>query len=197
MHGGTGIATATVTLAGVATGVGALAVLHRRPTGLSPIRDAVSHYGITPYRLGYRVQTLAYAVAGAGAAVGICYATPGKTALAVLFCAIFAATRALISWFPMDEPGMPTTPTGRVHGLLAVIAFTSVMFAAFHLGRQLHDAHTCHVIAAISVTLAWVMVATLVGMVAVARVGWFGLVERLFYAAMTCWLILVAVLLLR
>ena len=40
------------TLAAVAVAVGALVTLHVLPTGLSPVRDAVSHYGITRYRLG-------------------------------------------------------------------------------------------------------------------------------------------------
>ncbi|HWC35119.1 MAG TPA: DUF998 domain-containing protein [Mycobacteriales bacterium] len=197
MDGAAGITTGAATIAAVGAGISALVVLHRLPTGLSPVRDAVSHYGITPYRLGYRIQTLAYAAAGATAAVGIGIAAPGKPTATVACCAVFAASRALISWFPMDQPGTPHTTTGRRHGLLALAAFAAAMLAAFHLGRQLDRAHVCHVIAATSIDLGWLMVATLVGMVTVARVGWFGLVERLFYLGMTAWLVVAGVLLLR
>lgn len=56
---------------GVSVGVVALVVLHLLPSGLSPLRDPVSQYGITRFKAGYRVQTLAYGLAGAGAAIGI------------------------------------------------------------------------------------------------------------------------------
>ena len=60
-----------IALAALATIVASLGYLHLAPTGLSPIRNAVSQYGITPFRAGYRVATLAFAVAGAALAVGI------------------------------------------------------------------------------------------------------------------------------
>ena len=31
-----------------------------------------------------------------------------------------AIVRAAISWFPMDAPGADRTPTGQMHGLLAI-----------------------------------------------------------------------------
>ena len=46
-------------LLALAVTVASLGYLHFAPTGLSPVRNAVSQYGITPFRAGYRVATLA------------------------------------------------------------------------------------------------------------------------------------------
>lgn len=187
---------AALLAAGLAVGVVALLALHLLPTGLSPVRDPVSQYGISRYRTGYRVQTLAYAVAGLGAAVGVA-ALPGTHTLPVLLCVAFAAMRAAISWFPMDSPGTPTTVTGRRHGLLAIGAFVSVALAAASLSRALDRSHTDATTAALSGALAALMLAALLAMAVDRRTGGnrFGLVERGFYLGMTAWLVALDVLL--
>ena len=58
-------------LAGLTAAVVSLTYLHLAPTGLSPLRNAVSQFGITEYRAGYRAATVALAVAGLGAAIGL------------------------------------------------------------------------------------------------------------------------------
>lgn len=179
---------------GLLVGLAALVALHMLPTGLSPVRNAVSQYGISDYRAGYRVQTIAYGVAGAGAALGIAV-VPGPVVPAICLCAVFAAARLAISWFPMDEPGADRTPTGRRHGLLAIAAFATVTAAAGRLPRVLGHDHLHPGLALASGVLAVAMLVSFVLMAAGRRGGFFGLAERGFYACMTAWLVLVAVLL--
>lgn len=183
---------------GLAVGVTALITLHVLPTGLSPVHDAVSHYGVTGYRLGYRVQTLAYAVAGLGAALGVSR-LPGSVVPVIVLCAVFAAARAAISWFPMDVPGGARTATGRSHGLLAVCAFVSVGLASRQLSELLKADHLDPGIRGIGALVGLVMALALVGMIVVRRIGAdvFGLVERAFYVGMTLWLATVAVVVAR
>jgi uncharacterized protein DUF998 len=166
---------------GVSVGVAALVVLHLLPTGLSPMRAAVSQYGISRYRAGYRVQTIAYGLAGIGAAVGIA-TMPGPTAVLVVLCSVFAAGRIAIGWFPMDAPGGERTKAGRRHVLLAASAFVAVTAAG---------------VAAVSGVLAVLMVAAFVAIALDRRAGMrhFGLIERCFYVCMTAWLVAVAVML--
>lgn len=198
MDGSIGPVTGTVAIAGVVAGAICLAVLHRMPTGLSPWHNAVSQYGITRFRIGYRMQTLSYAIAGAALAVGIDRAVGGPgAALTVVLCALFAASRAAISWFPMDEPGTARTATGRRHGLLAIVAFLSIALAAEHLPQVLHRDDIHPDVATASDALALLMLATIVAMVLTGRRGWFGLVERLFYAEITIWIFVVAQMLLH
>lgn len=184
---------------GLAVGVSALVALHLLPTGLSPIRNPVSQYGITRYRAGYRVQTLAYAVAGVGAAIGLSQVRgPASTTVVVALCVIFAATRAAISWFPMDKPGGETTATGRWHRILALVAFGSVGVAAGQLGRLLNHDKTHASLASASDVLAVLILISFLAM-AVGRArpagGYFGLAERGFYLCATVWFVAVALLL--
>jgi hypothetical protein len=187
------VASATLISAGLAVGLAALVLLHFLPTGLSPLRNAVSQYGISEYRAGYRVQTLAYAVAGIGAAIGIA-ALPGSVGIVVALCAIFAAARALISWFPMDAPGATRTRTGSRHGVLAIAAFLAAGFASRELVSLLNRDGIHPGIAAASDVLALLMALSLIGMALARRTPYFGVVERAFYVCMTAWLATVAVL---
>ena len=184
-------------VAGLVGGLGALVALHLAPTGLSALRNAVSQYGITSYRTGYRVQTIGYAIAGLGAAIGVS-TLPGPVAILAGLCLIFAAARALISWFPMDAPGAERTATGRRHGTLAAAAFVGAGLAAWQLAKLLRHDSLHPAIATTSTVLAAVMALTLIAMVISVRSAhhrYFGLIERGFYLGMTAWLATVAVLL--
>ncbi|MGH9021428.1 MAG: DUF998 domain-containing protein [Acidimicrobiales bacterium] len=175
-----------VVLAGVATTVGALVYLHVARTGLSPIRNAVSQYGITDRRVGYRVQTIAMAtsLAALGVAVAAAWHGAGHGVIVALLLAA-AAARAAISWYPMDAPGAERTSTGRTHGLLAIVAFVGVSDAALRSSRLLQNVPGWDGLRNASTLWAIVMGASLGAMVVVAVVPGgrrvFGLVERLFY----------------
>jgi hypothetical protein len=186
-----------ISLVALAVVAASLIWLHLQPTGLSPVRSPVSQYGITRFRAGYRVATLAFAVAGLALASGInrAVSAPGETVVVVLMV-IFAASRSVISWFPMDAPGAPRTSTGAVHGLLAIAAFGSVTYAALRLGRVLDRTITWHSLGPVSTVLGWAMVACLITM-ALARTyravgARFGAVERGFYVLAIAWVALFA-----
>lgn len=187
------VASAVLIAAGLAVGLGALVLLHVLPTGLSPLRNAVSQYGISEYRVVYRVQTLAYGVAGVGAAMGV-VTLPGPVGIVVALCATFAVARGLISWSPMDAPGATRTPTGGRHGVLAVAAFLAAGLASRGLASLLDRDRIHPGIAAASGVLALLMTLSLIGMALVRRARYFGGVERAFYVCMTAWLATVAVL---
>ena len=93
------------------------------------------------YRGGYRVATLAFALAGtalfwAVVQVGV----PGRDSIELGALGSFVLARAAISWFPMDAPGTPRTLVGRWHGLLAVAALVSIAVAAGNLGHRVAPA---------------------------------------------------------
>ncbi|HLW94228.1 MAG TPA: DUF998 domain-containing protein [Solirubrobacteraceae bacterium] len=181
-------AIALVALAGVLASLG---YLHLAPTGLSPIRNPVSQYGITPQRAGYRVATITFAGAGAALAVGIDRALGSRAASVVVLLAIFAAARAAISWFPMDAPGAPPTGTGHAHRLLATAAFGGATAAAFKLASLLGDGGRWHGLAPVSYALGALMAACLAGLLLgrsyPALRARFGLVERGFYVSAIAW----------
>jgi hypothetical protein len=165
------------------------------------MRNAVSQYGITRYRLGYRVQTIGFAVAGAAAAVGLADAVPGRAPALVALVVIFALARLVISWFPMDEPGGERTNHGSMHGLIAIVTFLAIAIAAQRLGTVAKQVPGWATLSTVSSVIAWLMLASLVAMMVVrrsARVNgstpsYFGAVERAFYLGIVAWLVLVGV----
>jgi hypothetical protein len=181
-----------VSLVGLAGVLASLGFLHLAPTGLSPLRNAVSQYGITEYRLGYRIATISFGVAGIALATGLHSALPAPgTSSVVTFLAVFAVGRLVISWFPMDAPGSPRTPTGRSHGLIAIATFASATIAAFRLGSVLRIESLWHSLAPVSTGLGVGMAACILLMF-LSRSGpsgrrSFGAVERLFYLAAIAW----------
>jgi hypothetical protein len=181
-----------VGLAGLASTVAFLVYLHAVPTGLSPLRNAVSQYGLTAYRGGYRGATFGFAVAGVAAAagLGVTFRDRNPGALVALLL-IFAVTRAIISWFPMDAPGTATTVTGQTHRLLAFLAFGAVAAAAFVLSSRLQSGNHWQGLAPISSGFGWAMLAFVLGMVMArenqASRQWFGAAERGFYLVALGW----------
>lgn len=187
---------AIVTLAGVVTMVVALGFLHLVRTGLSALRDPVSGYALTRYRAAYAVAAGAAAVAGLAAAL-LLAGVPG-TGAAVGSLLAFAAARALIPLFPMDAPGAGRSGRGRVHSILATIAFATVTASAFLAWHPLAAAGE-HPLASVSLTAGLVMaVGSVIVIVGAAHPGprrIFGLAERLIYLGFIAWFAAVAVLL--
>jgi CDP-diglyceride synthetase len=189
-----------VALAGAAVTLGTLVVLHLAPTGLSPLRDPVSAYGISRYRLLYRAQTLGTAVAAAALAVALPLAGVQAAVGAVVALIVLAAARGVISWMPMDAPGSSRTPTGRGHNLLAFGAFAAASVGGFLVGVAFGSTPGLAAAAPAATALGWLMTAasalTIVSAATPGLRAVFGLAERLIYVGMLAWLVLTAIVLL-
>jgi hypothetical protein len=176
----------------LAATVATLVSLHLVPTGLSPIRDAVSQYGISRYRAGYRVATITLGLAGVALVVGIAArVSAGAASATVALVVVFSVARLIISWYPMDAPGASRTSQGTAHGLIAVITFTSVTAAALRFGATLRRSAHLHELSPVSTGLGAAMAACLVVMLLMrtspsAR-NYFGMVERMLYLAIIGW----------
>jgi hypothetical protein len=166
-----------------------LIALHVLPTGLDPIRYAVSDYGWTSYHLGYRAMVV---FQGAGAiliAVGLGQETDAQD---LFWLYLYGVARLLVSGFMTDrEPeGMRSlTRTGRIHMLLAGTSFAAIAVAAAHVdwtGRP-------SVLGPLgwAVTVTAIVTGTALVLPPLRRVA-LGLIERTFYAAAIIWLIVVA-----
>jgi len=179
----------------------ALIVLHMLPTGLSPLTNAVSQYGVTSYRVGYRIQTIAMGIAAVAAAIGISELGVSGAPVVVGLLAIFGAARLTISWFPMDVPGTARSESGRRHGVLALAAFGGATLAALRLGTDLGGSHVwMHARGPID-GLGIAMLVCLLSMGTARRSEsmrrYFGLVERAFYTGTIAFLFVVAIELVR
>jgi hypothetical protein len=156
--------------------VAALVFLHVAPTGYSPLRNAVSEYGVGRFAWGYRAQVLL----AAAAAVSLGVELHGRERRLLL---VFAAARAAIAAYPTDLLGSGTvTRSGRIHLLLAAVAFASICWAASSDRWE--------------PALGYVATAGAVGTVlAIRRVPQLrpvlGLLERVFYVAIIAWFFVV------
>ncbi|HUY67508.1 MAG TPA: DUF998 domain-containing protein [Acidimicrobiales bacterium] len=185
-------------LLGLVAAVSSLVFLHFAPTGLSPMRNPVSQYGITPYRAGYRSATIGLAIAGAGAAVGVAKTLSGRGVGSVVALLVaFAVARAVISWYPMDAPDRVRTSTGHTHGVIAVVTFAAATLAALQLGRSLAAPGRWHALSPWSTGLGLLMAGCVLGMALTRRNEglrlYFGLVERGLYVAIIAWLAMLGV----
>lgn len=175
---------------------GALVWVHLLPTGYQPVRNAVSDYGVGDYRIFYRIQTAAIAVAGLCLAAALARAIDPAPRRVIALLIVFALARLAIPSFPTDLDRKQPTRTGRIHILLAGIAFASIAWAAAALPGRV-DWPGIH---SLLVTLGWIVVATAIACgLAMTRLlqatakPFFGLIERFFYAAMITWFAVVAI----
>lgn len=157
--------------------VAALVFLHLAPTGYSPLRNAVSEYGVGRFAWGYRAQV--WFAAAAAVCLGV---ELHRRERALLF--VFAGARAAIAAYPTDRLDSGTlTRTGTIHLLLAFVAFASICAAA--TAKRWEPA------------LGYIAIVGAVGTsLAIRRVPQLrpalGLFERLFYAAIIAWFFVVA-----
>ena len=180
---------AMLLLAGTGIALLSLVVVHVLPTGLDPLRDPVSQYGITPYRGWYWAAAGGAALAGLGGVLLFATTRSAISIVTVVLLLAFSAARASIGFFPMDAPGAARTRTGRAHNLLATAAFAAVTAAAFTGAGALHDAGfpaasgwstVCGVIMAVGT-------AGLLLTSRIPRFALFGLAERLIYVGFIAW----------
>ena len=164
------LATGSLVCTGVC--VGCLVYLHLAPTGYSPLRDAVSRYGVGAYARWYQAQV---AFCGVGAIL-LAIALRRPTHVVVLLVA-FGVARIAITRFPMDTHL-------QAHWLLAVVTFVSVTTAAIRLEPAFHG----------TPALGFAMLSALLAGIVLRRrpTSLFGATERAFYVAMLVWLVLVA-----
>ncbi|HEY1315755.1 MAG TPA: DUF998 domain-containing protein [Gaiella sp.] len=166
-----------------------LVTLHFLPTGLDPIRYAVSDYGWTSYGLGYRAMVVLQGVGAILIAVGLDRETDVRS-LGWLY--VYGVVRLLIAGFMTDrepESLRTLTLTGHIHMLLAGTAFASIAVAASHLdwtGKP-----------AVLGPLGWLVTATAIAtatalVVPTIRRVALGLIERSHYAAAIAWLLVVS-----
>jgi hypothetical protein len=173
----------------VAASAVVLVALHVVPTGLNPIRYAVSDYGWTSYGAGYRAMVV---LQGLGAILIAVAVGQLADAAELGWLYVYGVVRLLISRFMIDrEPeGVGSlTRTGRVHMLLAGTAFASIAVAASRMAwtgmpELLDPLGRLVLVTAVATGIALV--------VRPIRRAALGVIERTHYAAAITWLIAVA-----
>src|SRR3954452_6545617 len=137
MHSGTEILSIGASACFIASGL-VLLRAHLLSTGLHWQVDAVSDYGTGAYHRYYRAMVLLLAV-GSGLLLAALARDTEAGEVGLAFLGAYGAARVGIAFFMTDLPGQPPTPEGRVHLVLAAIAFTAIAFASVDLTSDLTD----------------------------------------------------------
>jgi hypothetical protein len=158
--------------------------------------DAVSDYGAGPYRAFYRATVIALGIAALLLLLALAHGT-GVPSGGLIWLGAYGVTRIAIAFFPTDLDGETVTATGRIHLLLAAVAFTAIAFAAFDLVPALRSEPGWDASGLLD-ALRWAVIATAIAtgvtrVVLPLRHRVFGLVERLLYAATIAFLLTVAI----
>jgi hypothetical protein len=187
-------------VAAVATAVQAVAliVLHFLPTGYSPVRDAVSDYGIGPYRRWFWLQVVAGGVGCLTLGIALALLHPFTPTAAVVALILTAAARFLLPFFATDQHGSRfQTRHGLIHMVLAVIAFGGLVWAATDLWSTLRQYPSWHGLQGALTIIGWIMLGSVIAVVLAIRgprlKPFFGFFERLFYLSSITWVLIVAI----
>jgi hypothetical protein len=179
-----------------------LVTLHVLPTKYDPVHDAISDYGVGEFRGYFWAQLVAGGSACIALALSLGSLHPFVPTLAVVMLVANGAARFLMPAFPTDQSGSRfQTAKGRVHMLLALVAFGGVAAAATSLGGLPSHYADWQGAKSLIDTLGWVVLAGAIAC-ALALVGprlkrIFGLIERLFTASAIVWIGVISIELVR
>lgn len=169
----------------VASAAALLIRLHLLPTGLHPVPDAISDYGTTRFHAYYRVMAILLGAGGILLAMGLARSTDAHD---LIWLWLYGLSRLAISGFMTDrEP--PFTLEGRIHWLLAAVAFTAIALAASNIDWT----GAPDLLRTLGYGVAATAVGTLLTRVVLPLRGIFGLVERLLYLTSIIWLLVAAI----
>src|SRR3954470_23711915 len=183
-HDMTAAVLAAVAAAAGAAGTVSLVWVNFLPPRHRPMVYAVSDYGASPYRAFYRATVISLGLGALLLLVALAHGTDVPSG-GLIWLGVYGASRIVIAFFPTDLEGETVTTTGRVHLLLAAIAFTAIAFAAADLTSALRNEPGWNVNGLLD-GLRWAVIVTAIG-TGVARVvipvrhSVFGLIERLLY----------------
>ena len=176
----------------------ALVTLHLQPTGYDPVRDAVSDYGVGPYRGWFWLQAVSGGVACLALAIALTQLQPFTPTQAVVALIVTAGARFLIPFFATDQHGSRfQTAHGIIHMILAVIAFGGLVWAATDLWSTLRHYAAWQGVEGALTIIPWIMLGSVIAVVLAIRGPllhpFFGVFERLFYLSSITWMLIVAI----
>jgi hypothetical protein len=176
--------------------VALLVWLHLRRTGYSPIRHAVSDYGVGPTRRTFAVYGW-LGSAGALALAATLWAADTLPVPAWLLGVLVAMVVARVGVFllPTDLEGQRLTATGLLHYLFAVLSFAAAYVAVRNLTPIFSHAPGWEPVRGVLDGLAWAatpaLVANCVTMLKPLR-RVFGICERFFLGVVALWFLTVS-----
>jgi hypothetical membrane protein len=160
----------------------------------SLIRNAESDYGVGPNAWLMDVNFLLRGVFSVAAAIAIALTTAPlrRSRLGLGLIGAWACCSALLAFFPDNPVGTAVTPSGRIHLLLAGIAFAAVAIGTFLTSHRIGgDPAWVSVRRPLLVVSSLAIVAGTLAILSIRRPqADFGLYERIFLGLEILWMVL-------
>ena len=135
-------------------------------TGYYPVRDAVSDYGVGPYRGWFWLQAVAGGVGCLALGIALARLHPFTPTQVVVALIVTAGSRFLIPFFATDQHGGRfQTLHGTIHMILAVIAFGGLVWAATGLWPTLSHYPAWHGTESALTIIPWIILGCVVAVV--------------------------------
>jgi hypothetical protein len=160
----------------------------------SLIRNAESDYGVGPNAWLMDVNFLLRGAFSVAAIVAIALTTSprGRSRLGLALIGVWACCSALLAFFPDNPVGTPVTPSGRIHLLVAGIAFAAVAAGALLVSLRIGTDPSWRSMrrALLVVSLLAIVAGALLVLSIRRTLADFGLYERIFLGLEILWILL-------
>ena len=181
----------------IAISVGCLVYLHLLPTGLNPLRNAVSEYGVGRFHFWYQAMCVNQAIAAFLTAAALATkVTPAPFAVDAALV-VFGLARLVISQASVVVVHGKRTTTSRIHILMAVLIFGSAVAASTSLDRTIAgQAGWASVLSALHLfkhAIALFALLTFLAVTLTSGLRYVGAVERLLYVSITGWFVTIGI----
>jgi hypothetical protein len=187
----------TLILLFIGISTGCLVYLHLLPTGLHPLRNAVSEYGAGRFHFWYQAMCVNQAIAAFLTAAALATkVTPAPFATDAALI-VLGLARLVISQAPVVVVHDKRTTTSGTHILMAALIFGSAVVASTSFGRAIAgQADWASVLSSLHIFEYAITLFALLTFLAVAiprGLRCVGLVERLLYVSIIGWFVTIGI----
>jgi hypothetical protein len=173
-----------------------LVALHVLRPDLDPLRQPTSQYAVGPY--GFLMTPAFFSMSVSsfalliGLSQGVAQAARSRIGLALL--ALWGVGVLIAMLFPIDPEGTPQTLSGTIHRIDGPLAFLSLTAGVILVSRRFKQDEQWHPFYRSALILSLVMLAAFIGTFLgfFTGLGFAGLSQRIFLAALVIWLLLMA-----
>jgi len=181
----------------LALSTGCLVYLHFLPTGLNPLRNAVSEYGAGRFRFWYQAMCVNQAIAAFLTAAVLATKVQSAPFTTDLSLVVLGLARLIIAKAPVTVVRGKRKTVNGTHLLMAAIIFTSAVVASASFTRHIAgNSEWLNVAKALRVFKWSILIfalATTVTVIVPRGIRYLGTAERLLYISIIGWFAVIGI----
>lgn len=187
----------TLILLFISASAGCLIYLHILPTGLHPLRNAVSEYGAGRYRFWYQAMSVGQAIAAFLTAAALATKVVPAPFATDASLVVLGLARLIISQAPVTVTRGKRTTVSGTHMLMAMLIFGSAVVASASFGAAIANhadwANALGTLRLFKKTIALFALLTFLAVAAPRGLRFVGTAERLLYISIIGWFVTIGI----